>query len=112
LIKAMVANVLAAIAYVKRAAEQLPKFDYWQALVRYIGDKITGTKCAARLPAGGFGYRVTAVFRLKRRQIKLKDSFSSLGVNRSDTRRCREDLQRQLGNEDTILCKRFSETKY
>jgi hypothetical protein len=32
---------LAAIAYVKRAAEQLPKFDYWQALVRYIGDKIT-----------------------------------------------------------------------
>jgi fused signal recognition particle receptor len=42
----------------------------------------------------------------------LKDSFSSLGVNRSDTRRYREDLQRQLGNEDTILCKRFSETKY
>jgi hypothetical protein len=40
------------------------------------------------------------------------DSFSSLGVNRSDTRRYREDLQRQLGNEDTILCKRFSETKY
>jgi hypothetical protein len=40
------------------------------------------------------------------------DSFSSLGVNRSDTRRYREDLQRQLGNEDTILCERFSETKY
>jgi hypothetical protein len=40
------------------------------------------------------------------------DSFSSLGVNRSDTRRYRKDLQRQLGNEDTILCKRFSETKY
>jgi hypothetical protein len=40
------------------------------------------------------------------------DSFSSLGLNRSGTRRYREDLQRQLGNEDTILCKRFSETKY
>jgi hypothetical protein len=42
LIKAMVANVWAAIAYVKRSAQQLPKFDYWQSLVRYIGDKITG----------------------------------------------------------------------
>jgi hypothetical protein len=42
LIKAMVVNVSAAVAYVKRAAEQLPKLDCWQALVRYISDKITG----------------------------------------------------------------------
>jgi hypothetical protein len=43
LIKAMVANVWAAIAYVQKAAQQLPKFDCWHALVHYIGDKITGT---------------------------------------------------------------------
>jgi hypothetical protein len=43
-----------------------------QALVRYIGDKITGTKCAARLPAGGFGYRVTAVFRINSADLNTR----------------------------------------
>jgi hypothetical protein len=52
LIKAMVANVLAAVAYVKRAAEQLPKLDCWQALVRYIGDKITGQSALPGYPPG------------------------------------------------------------
>jgi hypothetical protein len=44
---------LAAIAYVKRAAEQLPKLDCWQALVRYIGDKITGQSVLPGCPPGG-----------------------------------------------------------
>jgi hypothetical protein len=52
LIKAMVANVLAAVAYVKRATEQLPKLDCWQALVRYIGDKITGQSVLPGYPPG------------------------------------------------------------
>jgi hypothetical protein len=40
LIKSMVANVHAAIDYVKRAAEQLPKLNRWAALVAYICRRI------------------------------------------------------------------------
>ncbi len=41
LIKRMIANIQAAIAYVKRAAEQLPKLNRWHALVDYICERIT-----------------------------------------------------------------------
>jgi hypothetical protein len=41
LIKTMIANVGAAIAYVKRAAEQLPKVDRWRVLLGYICERIT-----------------------------------------------------------------------
>jgi len=41
-IKKMIANIQAAIAYVRRAAEQLPKLDRWRALVGYICERITG----------------------------------------------------------------------
>ncbi len=36
LIKKMIANIQAALAYVRRAAEQLPKLNRWYALVGYI----------------------------------------------------------------------------
>ena len=42
LIKSMIANVHAAISYVRRAAEQLPKLDHWRALVGYICQRIVG----------------------------------------------------------------------
>jgi hypothetical protein len=42
LIKTMIANVQASIAYVRRAAEQLPKVDRWRVLVGYISERITG----------------------------------------------------------------------
>ena len=42
LIKAMIANVQAAIRHVKEAAEQLPKLDRWQALLAYICQRIVG----------------------------------------------------------------------
>jgi hypothetical protein len=42
LIQTMIANIQAAIAYVRRAAEQLPKIDRWQVLVGYISGRITG----------------------------------------------------------------------
>ena len=42
LIKTMIANIQAAIAYVGRAEEQLPKLDRWHALVGTICERITG----------------------------------------------------------------------
>ncbi len=42
LIKSMIANVHAAIRYVRHAAEQLPKLDHWRALVGYICQRIVG----------------------------------------------------------------------
>ena len=42
LIKTMVANVHAAIRYVRQAAEQLPQLDRWAALLRYICQRIVG----------------------------------------------------------------------
>ena len=42
LIKSMIANVHAALGYVKRAAEQLPKLDRWRALLAYICQHIVG----------------------------------------------------------------------
>ena len=42
LIKTMIANIQAALAYVRRAAEQLPKLNRWHALVGYICERITG----------------------------------------------------------------------
>lgn len=41
LIKMMIANVKTGIAYVNRAAEQLPKVDRWRVLLGYICDRIT-----------------------------------------------------------------------
>jgi hypothetical protein len=41
LIKTMIANVQAAIAYVKRSAQQLPKIDRWRVLLGYICERIT-----------------------------------------------------------------------
>ena len=38
----MIANIQAALAYVRRAAEQLPKLNRWHALVGYICERITG----------------------------------------------------------------------
>jgi Transposase DDE domain group 1 len=42
LIKTMIANIQAAIGYVKALAEQLPKLNRWNALVSYICERITG----------------------------------------------------------------------
>ena len=42
LIQTMIANIQAAIAYVRRAAEQLQKIDRWRVLVGYISERITG----------------------------------------------------------------------
>jgi hypothetical protein len=41
LIKTMIANIQSAIAYVRRAAEQLPKIDRWRTLLGYICERIT-----------------------------------------------------------------------
>ncbi len=41
LIKTMIVNVQAAIAYVRRAAQQLPKIDRWRVLLGYICEQIT-----------------------------------------------------------------------
>ncbi len=41
LIKTMVANVQAAIAYAKRSAQQVPKIDRWRVLLCYICERIT-----------------------------------------------------------------------
>ena len=41
-IKKMIANIQAALAYVRRAAEQLPKLNRWHALISYICERITG----------------------------------------------------------------------
>lgn len=42
LIQTMIANIQAAIAYVRRAAEQLPTIDRRRALVGYISARING----------------------------------------------------------------------
>jgi Transposase DDE domain group 1 len=42
LIKSMIANVHAAIEYVRAAAEQLPKIDRWRVLLDYISQRIVG----------------------------------------------------------------------
>ncbi|PKO60419.1 MAG: hypothetical protein CVU24_13055 [Betaproteobacteria bacterium HGW-Betaproteobacteria-18] len=42
LIQTMIANIQAAIAYVRRAAEQLPKIDRWRVMLGYICERITG----------------------------------------------------------------------
>ena len=42
MIKAMLANVHAAIQHVKAAAEQLPKLDRWRTLLAYICQRIVG----------------------------------------------------------------------
>lgn len=41
LIKTMIANIQAAIAHVRRAAQQLPKIDRWRVLLGYICEQIT-----------------------------------------------------------------------
>ena len=41
LIKTMITNIQTAIAYVRRAAQQLPKIDRWRVLVGYICERIT-----------------------------------------------------------------------
>jgi hypothetical protein len=41
LIKTMIVNVQKAIAYVRRAAQQLPKIDRWRVLLAYICERIT-----------------------------------------------------------------------
>ena len=41
-IKKMIANVQAALAHVRRAAEQLPKLNRWHSLVGYICERIAG----------------------------------------------------------------------
>jgi hypothetical protein len=43
LIKSMIANVKAAIAYVKATAEPLPRLQRWRALLAYICTRITGS---------------------------------------------------------------------
>ncbi len=50
LIKKMIANIQAALAYVRRAAEQLPKLNRWHALVGYICERITGQTVLPTLP--------------------------------------------------------------
>ena len=42
LIKSMIANVHAAIRYVRSAAEQLPKVDRWVTMLGYICRRIVG----------------------------------------------------------------------
>jgi hypothetical protein len=42
LIKSMIANVQAAVAHVRRAAEQLPSIDRWRELLAYICGRIVG----------------------------------------------------------------------
>jgi hypothetical protein len=42
LIKSMIANVRAAIRYVRNAAEQLPKVDRWATMLSYICQRIIG----------------------------------------------------------------------
>jgi len=42
LIKSMIANVRAAIRYVRQAAEQLPQIDRWAKLLGYICQRIVG----------------------------------------------------------------------
>lgn len=42
LIKSMIANVHAAVAHVRRTAEQLPGLDRWRALLDYICQRIIG----------------------------------------------------------------------
>ena len=42
LIKSMIANVHAAIRYVRTAAEQLPKIDRWATMLSYICQRIVG----------------------------------------------------------------------
>jgi hypothetical protein len=41
-IKKMIANIQAALAHVKRAAQQLPKRNRWHALISCICERITG----------------------------------------------------------------------
>ncbi len=55
LIKTMIANVQQAIAYVKRAAEQLPKFDRWRVLLGYICERITRQTVLPSPPAAIVG---------------------------------------------------------
>jgi hypothetical protein len=43
LIKSMIANVKAAIAYVRKTVEQLPGLQRWRALLAYICARITGS---------------------------------------------------------------------
>lgn len=64
-IKKMIANIQAALAYVRRAAEQLPKLNRWRALVGSICERITGqTVLPTPPPALHSGRRATAISRL------------------------------------------------
>jgi len=63
LIKTMIANVQAAIAYVKRSAQQLPKIDRWRVLPGYICEGITRHRIAfpiksTRGRVGNCGFRL------------------------------------------------------
>jgi hypothetical protein len=64
LIRTMIANIQAAIAYVRRAEEQLPKIDRWRVLVGYICERITGQTILPTPPPALAGGWITAVFRL------------------------------------------------
>jgi hypothetical protein len=55
LIKSMVANIQAAIRYVRAAAEQLPKLDRWRALAGYICQRIVGPKTFLKSPPTALG---------------------------------------------------------
>ena len=50
LIKSMIANVRAAIRYVRTAAEQLPKVDRWSTMLGYICQRIVGQTAFPTLP--------------------------------------------------------------
>lgn len=52
LIKTMITNIQAAIAYVRRAAEQLPKTDRWRVLLGYICERITRQTVLPSPPPG------------------------------------------------------------
>jgi hypothetical protein len=64
LIKTMPINIQAAIAYVRRAAEQLPKIDRWRVLLGYICERITHQTVLPVPAASACGLRVTAFFRM------------------------------------------------
>ena len=61
LIKTMIANIHGVIAYVKRAAQQLPTGDRWRVLLGYICEQITRQTVLPQLPpalveAGNCGF--------------------------------------------------------
>ena len=52
LLKPLIANIHAALQYVKAAAEQFKTADRWAVLLRYVSDKIAPTLGPFRAPTG------------------------------------------------------------